>query len=266
MDLEPPSNAAEESIYIVIANNQLDRTGTATISVIIPTLNEEAALPEVLGSLVSQADPPLFEVILADGGSRDRTVERFIRLTRAWRAPAVAARVAAAVGPARAAQMNAGARLASGGILLFLHADTLLPRPALASVVETLRDRSIDGGGFRLSYRDPGLMLRVIAAYATARSRIRRLHYGDQAMFVRRELFEDLGGFPEVSLFEDLRFARALRAKGRVRTLRLAVDTSARRLQRGGIGRTALHFAWLKFRHALGADPARLKSDYPDVR
>ena len=117
-----------------------------------------------------------------------------------------------------------------------------------------------------MRFRDPGLLLRVIAAWATMRSRLQRIHYGDQAVFVRRTVFEALGGFPDLPLFEDLRFARALRRRGGVRTVPLSVNTSARRLLEGGVARTALRFAWIKLRHACGADPERLKSEYPDVR
>jgi len=110
------------------------------------------------------------------------------------------------------------------------------------------------------------MLLRVISGYATARSFLRRVHYGDQAMFIRRSVFEELGGFQEVPLFEDLRLAKVLRARGRVVTLPLSAVTSARRLRQCGVARTAVRFAWFKLRDALGADPARLKADYPDVR
>ena len=109
-------------------------------------------------------------------------------------------------------------------------------------------------------------MLRLISAWASARSRLLGVHYGDQAIFVRRPVFLALGGFPEIPLFEDLRLSRALRRRGEVCTVPLAVTTSARRLREGGIARTAARFAWLKLRHRLGADPARLKAGYPDAR
>src|SRR2546426_6003685 len=98
------------------------------------------------------------------------------------------------------------------------------------------------------------------------RSRLPGVHLGDQAMFARRAVFEAIGGFPDVPLFEDLRFSKALRGRGRVLTLPLSASTSARRLRESGPLRMGLRFAWLGLRHFLGADPARLKGEDPDVR
>jgi rSAM/selenodomain-associated transferase 2 len=242
------------------------RDGADLLSVVIPALDESAALEQTLRSLRNQKGRGLLEVILADGGSRDGTVERFLSLTRGWAPAGIEPRALSVSGPGRALQLNAGARAARGDVVLFLHADTLLPEEGVLGVLAALRDPRVVGGGFRHRFREPGLSLRAISVWATARSVLRRLHYGDQAIFVRRDLFERLGGFPEIPLFEDLRFSRLLRRAGRVVTLRPPVRTSARRLLRDGIARTSARFAWLKIRHALGADPARLKSAYPDVR
>jgi len=236
------------------------------LSIIMPTLDEEYVLPDALASLGRQNFDLSLEVILSDGGSGDRTVASFERLTRSWPARSLAARVVVSQRPGRAAQMNAGARVARGDILLFLHADTSLPPDAARTVMGALIDREVVGGGFRHRYRESGTLLRIISAYATARSVLRGIHYGDQALFVRHSVFDKLGGFPDVPLFEDLRLSKALRARGRVVTLPLTAITSARRLSQGGVARTAARFAWLKLRDALGADPARLKADYPDVR
>lgn len=236
------------------------------LSIIIPTLDEEYVLPDALASLERQNFDLPFEVILSDGGSRDGTVATFERLTRSWPARSGPALVVAAPSPGRAVQMNAGARAARGDVLLFLHADTCLPPGAARAVAGALIDPGVVGGGFRHRFRESGPLLRVISGYATARSVLRGIHYGDQAMFVRRSVFDALGGFPDVPLFEDLRLSKALRARGRVVTLPLPAITSARRLRQGGVLRTAARFAWLKLRNGLGADPARLKADYPDVR
>ena len=233
-------------------------------SVIIPALNEEATLPGVLRALEEQDESGL-EVVLADGGSGDRTLARFRETTRGWTAGRSAG-VVTTGRPGRALQMNAGAAAASGDILIFLHADTRLPPGAIGAVRRALADPRVVGGGFRHRFERATLALRLISAWATWRSRLLGVHYGDQAMFVRRAVFLALGGFPEIPLFEDLILSRAMRCRGLVRTLPLAAVTSARRLREGGIGRTAARFAWMKLRHALGADPARLKSRYPDVR
>ena len=236
------------------------------LSMVIPALNEAEALPGTLLSLERQDDEPPFEVILADGGSRDGTVALFQKMTRDWPLGKRTAQVVACPRPGRGEQMNAGASVAVGDVLLFLHADTHLPPGATQEILRAFSDPAVIGGGFRHSFSDPGFLLGVISLYATSRSLLRGIHYGDQAIFARRSVFEAIGGFVREPLFEDLRLSRRLRDSGRVVTLPLAVSTSARRLRQGGVVRTAARFAWLKLRHALGADPLRLKARYPDVR
>ncbi|HEV8701840.1 MAG TPA: TIGR04283 family arsenosugar biosynthesis glycosyltransferase [Candidatus Polarisedimenticolia bacterium] len=236
------------------------------LSMVIPALNEAEALPGTLRSLERQeADPP-FEVILADGGSRDGTIPLFQEMTRDWPHGQRSAQVVACPRPGRGEQMNAGAGVAKGDALVFLHADTQLGSGATRAILRALSDPEVIGGGFRHSFSDAGPVLRVISLYATARSLLRGIHYGDQAIFARRSVFEAIGGFTREPLFEDLELSRRLRKRGRVVTLPMAVSTSARRLRQGGIVRTAARFAWLKVRHAFGADPSRLKARYPDVR
>jgi rSAM/selenodomain-associated transferase 2 len=236
------------------------------LSIVLPALNEEAALPGVLASLARQEGAPPFEVILADGGSADRTVASFGRWARERPVDGLSAREVVRARPGRAVQMNAGAAAARGEVLLFLHADTELPAGALRAVAAAMADGAVIGGGFALRYTESKVLLRLIAWYATLRSHVRGIHYGDQAPFVRRAVFEAFGGFPEVALFEDLLLARAMRAAGPVTTLPLAVRTSARRLLEGGVARSALRFTWIKARYALGVDPSQLRGDYPDVR
>ena len=250
----------------MLKNGQPAVSGRPAISIVLPSLNEEAALPGTIASLSRQPGAPPFEVILADGGSSDRTVATFTRLTRDWSSRGPGARVVVSGRSGRAVQMNAGAAAAGGDVILFLHADTALPGGALRAVAAAMADGEVSGGGFALSYAERGALLRLIAAWATARSRLRRIHYGDQAPFVRRSVLEAIGGVPKMALFEDLELARAVKRAGRVVSLPLAVSTSARRLHEGGIARTALRFAWLKARYALGGDPARLRGEYRDVR
>jgi len=235
------------------------------VSVVVPALDEADALPSLVEALARQQTPPAFEVVLADGGSVDDTAGRFATAAAAL-LPGRAATTVHCERRGRAVQMNAGARAARGDALLFVHADTLLPPAGLAMVARVLDDGSVVGGGFRLAYQERHPALALIAAWASARSRLTGIHYGDQAMFLRRDVFIRLGGFPEVPLFEDYRLSARLRREGRVITLPLAVRTSARRLLYAGIARTALRFAWLKLRHARGADPAALARDYRDVR
>lgn len=196
------------------------------ISVIIPAYNEEKALPATLDCLFRQAGA--FEVILVDGGSTDRTQElasayRSIRLLSAPKG--------------RASQMNAGASRAKGDWLLFLHADTLLPENALRSI-EAL-DGSIAAGGFRHRFSGQGGALRLISIIDNFRCRSTRIIYGDQALFVRQSLFQELGGFPEQPFLEDIAFCQKLVQVTRPVLMENPVITDSRKFINKGILRSS---------------------------
>jgi rSAM/selenodomain-associated transferase 2 len=233
---------------------------------VVPVLDEAAVVPALVQGLAALETPPALEVVLVDGGSRDDTVRRFAAAAGALLERGIGVRVLEGVPRGRASQLNAGARAARGAILLFLHADTILPPEAPAAVASGLADPRVVGGGFRHRFSRRGALLRLISLYATARSLLHGVHYGDQAMFIRRPVFEAIGGFPDLPLFEDLALSRAMRARGRVATLPLAARTSARRLARGGVLRTAARFGWVKVRYALGAEPRDLAAEYREVR
>jgi rSAM/selenodomain-associated transferase 2 len=224
---------------------------TARISVVVPARNEAKTIARALSRL---REPGVVEVIVVDGGSTDET--------RAIAAP-LADRVIEAP-PGRARQMNAGAAAARGDILLFLHADSILPR-GFAAVVVAACERAI-GGRFDVTLDAPGILFRVIERGINWRSRWTGLFTGDQGLFIRRAVFEDLGGFPEQPLLEDLALARAMKRRGPVAALRERIATSARRWQRHGVVRTVLLMWWIRGRWALGADPAELARRYRDAR
>jgi rSAM/selenodomain-associated transferase 2 len=169
------------------------------ISVIIPALNEEKALPETLCQLLRQHGA--YEVIVVDGGSGDLTCE----IVRA--APKVRLLTAP---KGRASQMNAGAKEAKGEWLLFLHADTRLPEGALARLNAMEQDTAIQAGGFLHRFSGGDWRLRLVSRLDNFRCRRTRIIYGDQAMFVRRGLFESLGEFPEQPILEDVAFCEKL--------------------------------------------------------
>ena len=169
------------------------------ISIIIPTYNEEMALPETLRHLLQQ--PGDYEVIVVDGGSTDQTC----KIINA--APRVRL-ITASKG--RAAQMNAGARHATGEWLLFLHADTFLPDGALVRLNGLEADHAIQAGGFLHRFSGHDWRLRMVSFLDNVRCRCSRIIYGDQAMFVRRTLFERLGGFPDQPVLEDVSFCEKL--------------------------------------------------------
>lgn len=219
------------------------------ISVIIPTLNEEANLPVTLRQLASHPD---VELLVVDGGSTDRTVEIARQFT-----PYVFLSH-----PGRAAQMNMGARHATGDILLFLHADTFLLPGALDELQRRLVGDGAVGGAFDLHLDHPGQASKLIARIASRRSRLFRLPYGDQGMFVWRQVFESLDGFPEIPIMEDVAFARKLRRAGRLTFLRSGLVTSARRWLANGLVKTTLVNWWVTFLFVLRVAPRDLRRIY----
>lgn len=223
-----------------------------TISVIIPTLNEAEQIAATIHSLRDQGAD---QILVVDGGSRDGTRER-----------AAAADVILQAGRGRAAQMNAGARAAVGDVLVFLHADCRLEAQALPEAVRLLVRRRVAAGCFRMRVRASGRLYRHIDAVATARVQMSGIVYGDQGLFVRRELFERLGGFPLLRFLEDVFFSRRLREHGRIVVARSRIFVSPRRWQRTGIVRQTVRNWTLLGLAAVGIHPDRLAEFYPAVR
>ena len=191
------------------------------LSVIIPTLNEEAALPETLRRVLDQG--VAVEVIVADGGSRDNTRQVVAKQPGVkW--------ITAAAG--RASQMNAGAARAGGDWLLFLHADTWLPAGALQAITGLGDD--VAAGGFRQQFSSPHWFLALVSRLHNWRCDRSRVVYGDQAMFVRRELFTKIGGFPDCGELEDVLISERLLAHTRPRLMPQTVITSSRKFEQRG--------------------------------
>jgi len=199
---------------------------------------------------------PDAEIIVVDGGSADSSV--------AIAGPFCDLVVAESRGRAR--QMNAGAKISRGDALAFVHADTLVPASFGADIAAALSNPAVVGGRFDVKLDSSALPYRVIGAMISWRSRISRVGTGDQAIFVRREVFARLGGFPELDLCEDLEFSRRLKRAGRVACLRSRVITSARRWNRDGLARTVLRMWMIRAMYLAGVSPARLKRMYADVR
>lgn len=223
------------------------------LSVIIPTLNEETHLPQTLASLPAQTPD---EIIVADGGSTDATLSvaqgRCDRIVEAPRG--------------RAHQMNHGAAVATGDVLLFLHADCLLERGALAEARALAAQPSVAAGCFRMRVRSQGWLYRSIDGCASARVRLSGLIYGDQGMFLRRDMFDRVGGFPSLRLMEDVFISRRLRQLGRVVVGRKRIFVSPRRWQQQGIIRQTLRNWTLTALAAAGVSPDWLSRFYPIVR
>src|SRR5437879_1027424 len=166
----------------------------------------------------------------------------------------------------RAQQMNAGAAAARADVLLFLHADTRLPAGYAQAVAGALADPAVVGGRFDVRLDAAGLAYRALGRLISLRSRLTRVATGDQAIFVRRAVFERLGGYPLVPLMEDVALSRAMKRAGRVACLNETVTTSARRWQRHGVARTVLVMWALRAAYYAGVPPARLARIYPDAR
>ena len=229
-----------------------------TISVIIPTLNEERSLPRTLACLSASA---LTEIIIVDGGSTDGTVslaQEFCACTTN------ACMITSPRGRAR--QMNEGATASQGEILLFLHADTQLPAQAGRIIESALAKHTAVGGRFNVRFDNPSICGRVISSFMNRRSRLTGIATGDQALFVRRHIFELLGGFSEIPLMEDIEFSRRLQQAGRTVALRDTVTTSFRRWDTQGPLRTILLMWTLRFLYWAGVSPHRLKDFYSAVR
>ncbi len=224
-----------------------------TLSVIIPTLDEAHVLARTLEAVRAAG---VEDLIVVDGGSRDDTLGVARRFTdRIVQTPA-----------GRAWQMNAGAREARGDVFLFLHADTVLGPWAMTAIRTVLDDEQVVGGAFRLGIetRRPGL--RLIAAAANLRTVLTRLPYGDQGLFVRRAVFEQVGGFPDLPLMEDVALGRRLKQAGRVVILPVAVTTSARRWEREGLFYATLRNWALLSLYLMGVSPVRLARWYGHIR
>ena len=222
-----------------------------TFSIIVPVLDEAAGIVASLEALT-----PLREagatVIVVDGGSRDAT--------RNLAAPLADRVVGAPRG--RASQMNAGARETAADILVFLHADTTLPANALRAIESGLARTGRDWGRFDATIAGADPMLALVALLMNARSRLTGVATGDQAIFVRREAFEAVGGFPEIPLMEDVAISKLLLRRTRPLALEDRVITSGRRWERHGTLRTIFLMWRLRLAYALGADPRQLARRY----
>ncbi|MBX0326230.1 TIGR04283 family arsenosugar biosynthesis glycosyltransferase [Oscillochloris sp. ZM17-4] len=219
-----------------------------SFSVIIPALNEEAGIAGCVAAV--RALDPAVEVIVADGGSADRTAEL-----------AAAAGALVVRGPrGRGPQCNAGAARATGEALIFLHADTRLPAEAFPLLRQILADPSIQAAKFRLSFDSGDWLLAIAARLMWPDSLL--TSYGDQGIVIRRELFAELGGFPDWPLFEDVRLFELARARTDIYVVPAEVVTSARRFEANGVIPQLLHDLWLWLQYVAGVSPHEIARSY----
>jgi len=219
------------------------------ISIIIPALNEAATIDRTLSRLEGVDH---LEVIVVDGGSIDGTAE----LAASRQAKVIQSK------PGKALQMNTGAAAAAGDILVFLHADTLLPGGFSNQIVSTLNQKGVAGGAFRLAIDSTVAGIHFIERMADLRSRYLQLPYGDQALFMKKSIFEAIGCFPDTPIMEDFILVRRLKRKGKIVILPAAVVTSPRRWLHFGILKTWLINQLIVIAYYLGATPDQLTRFY----
>ncbi len=222
---------------------------TATISIIIPTLNEAENIKTALASTQPSNH---VEVIVVDGGSEDETVQI---------AESLDIKVISSA-PGRAKQMNAGAGVASGEILLFLHADTRLPLGFDVMVREALTQPGVVAGAFCLRIGAEQPSLRLVEWGVNVRSRFLQMPYGDQAIFLTRKIFNHVGDFPELPIMEDFELIRRLKKVGKITLISVSVITSARRWLKKGIWQTTLINQIVIIAYFLGIPPQQICSWY----
>ena len=215
------------------------------LSIIIPTLNEESGISACLAALQPLREH--VEIIIADGGSRDNT--------RALAAPLADQLINASLGRAR--QMNAGAAHARSDILLFLHADTLLPQQALHSISRGIAE-GFHWGRFDIHLKGHSPLFKVIAQMMNWRSRLTGISTGDQGLFVTRKAFNTIGCYPEIALMEDIAICSRLKEIGPPYCIREKVISSGRRWEQFGIIKTILLMWWLRLRYFFGSNAEAL--------
>lgn len=223
------------------------------ISIIVPVLNEENTIKENLEKIMTLSGDK--EIIVVDGGSHDKTVEIAKVYTRVINSP-----------KGRAKQMNAGGKAAKGNILWFLHSDSKVDENSIKEIEKTVEEGYI-GGSFKLYFYDLDTrFMRYVANSSNRRAKYLKLIFGDQGIFMRKDVFEILDGYKNMELMEDWEFSRRIHKLGKMKSLKLRIGTSARRFKNGGQLKTLLKMHKIKILYILGTPTEKLAKIYKEVR
>jgi rSAM/selenodomain-associated transferase 2 len=223
------------------------------ISVIIPTLNEGKRIGQLLDQLAYAAhhQQEEIEIIIADGGSNDLTLDQI-----KGRAMVVVSE------RGRAKQMNEGARIAKGSVLWFVHADSQISIYSIEAIRRVLTRPTFAGGGFSIQFDDPSFFLKMIAFGSNWRAKSLNLFFGDQGIFLRREVFDKLGGFASVPLMEDWILSKQASKDGKLELVPEKIVTSSRRFHKHGMLRTFIKMQWIKLLFLCGVPTDSLERMY----
>ncbi len=229
------------------------KSSMPTVSVILPVLHESAGINDMIARVRAQTNGERIEIIVVDGDPQGSTINAI--------ADTAVIKITSERG--RASQMNRGAALARGNILLFLHADTLLPSNVFSLIREAMNNRAYIAGAFDLGFATNRTIFRVTEKYVYFRTRLTRVPFGDQAIFIRREYFENIGRFKEIPIMEDVELMKRIRKSGgKVIIIPEKVLTSTRRYEREGVVYCTLRNWIIQIFHALGVPPERLAKWY----
>ena len=237
----------------MLMENTQNTGSICKFSIVIPVLNEADRISSLISNLRMQSSENFYEIIVVDGDPQGTTV-KVIHDSKVMSITA---------DRGRARQMNAGAAIAGGEVLIFLHADTLLPPKALNKISGVLENEKYVGGAFSLGIDSDRLLLKYVAARASMRSRINRIPYGDQAIFIRKSYFDKIGGFKEIPLMEDVDLMRRIKKRGDIIYIFSdQVMTSPRRWEKEGIVYTTIRNQILVSLYFLGVGPEKLVKYY----
>ena len=221
------------------------------ISIIIPTLNESESIEKTLNSLHTTLKEGN-ELIIVDGGSNDDTISKCKNYTD---------KIYTAT-KGRAIQMNAGVDKATNDILLFLHADTLMPQNFSTENLAALDTKTNEWGFFKVKFTSRHLLLRLVSRLMNIRSCLTRIATGDQAIFIKKELFEKIGGYKEIPLMEDIELSLSVKKHSKPYCVKTFVTTSSRKWESNGIIKTILLMWKIRFLYFFGVSPQKLVNIY----